>query len=142
MSNRLENTTLLPLPPETLSFDRDDAAVNMEIYARFMQHLRHVPNSRMEIKILSAIQFTADMMDYTDAQVAKVLVDLGLRSSRAAMPADFLSFADQALMRSRWDVGGPNEALLALKDHWDRTGEDKFAAFRREFSLVDERIAV
>lgn len=138
MSNRLENTTLLPLPPNTLSFDRDDAAVNMEIYARFMQHLRRVPNSRMEIKILSAIQFTADMMDYTDAQVAKVLVDLGLRAPRAAMPADFLSFADAALMRSRWDVGGPNEALLALKDHWDRTGEDKFAAFRGAYSLVNE----
>lgn len=138
MSNRLETTApQLPLPPEDV---RDN--VNMEIYARFMGHLRHVPNSRMEIKILSAAQFTADMTNYTDAQIAKILVDLGLRAKRAAFPADFLEYADQALMRSGWDVGGPNEALLDLKAYWDRIGEDKFAGFKRGYSLLDETLAV
>ena len=126
------NEAELPMPPEI------EDAVNMEIYARFMGHLRHVPNSRMEIKILSAIQFTADMIDYTDAQVSKVLVDLGLRASRAAFPADFLKFADASLMRSGWEVGGPSASLYALKAHWDKSGEDKFAAFRGDYSVIRE----
>lgn len=128
MSNQIE----LPLPPNK------DQHAEMEAYARFMQHLRNVPNRRMEIKVLSAIQFTADMMDYTDAQIAKMMVDCGLRAGRAAFPADYLDFADASLMRSGWDVGAPSAGLLALKEHWNAIGEDKFAAFRREYSLLSE----
>lgn len=120
----------LPLAPHKEHYSE------MEIYARFMGHLRHVPNGRMEIKILSSIQFTADMMDYSDAQIAKILVDQGLRARRAAFPADFLAYADAALMRSGWDVGGPSPALLALKAHWDAIGEDKFGAFSGDYPLA------
>lgn len=112
----------LPLPPD-INTDGED----MDLYARFMRHLRNVPNSREEIRILSAIQFTADMRGYSDAHVAKVLVDLGLRAPRVAFPADFLKFTDAALMRSGWEVGGPSPSLLALKKHWDQIGEDKFS---------------
>src|SRR5690606_29181979 len=52
--------------------------IETEIFARFMRHMRNVPNSRTEIKVLSSIQFTADMMDMSDALVAKILVDMGL----------------------------------------------------------------
>lgn len=124
----------LPIPRE----NEDDAS--MEIYARFMRHLRHVPNNRGAIKVLSAIQFTADMIDYSDANVAKVLVDMGLRAPRLAFSADFLEFADQALMRSGWDVGGPNTALVELRQHWDRLGEEKFTALTRRYSILDEQI--
>ena len=123
----------LPLPPEK----SDHGA--MEIYARFMTHLRQVPHRRMEIKILSAIQFTANMAGYTDAQVSKMLVDMGLRVSRDGFPADYLDFADASLMRSGWEVGGPSKGLSALKEFWDSIGEDKFAAFRKQYSLLDER---
>lgn len=121
----------LPLPPPSTEERKDD----MAIYARFMRHLRHVPNSRVEIKILSAIQFTADMMDLSDAHVAKVLVDLGLRAPRVAFPADFLSFIDQALMRSPLDIGGPNAQMVELRDFWNSIGEDKFAAFKTNFDV-------
>jgi hypothetical protein len=134
-SNSNHFGVVLPLPPQ-LGTGADD----MALYARFMRHLRLVPNSRMEIKVLSAIQFTADMLDHSDAHVAKLLVDLGLRAPRMAFPADFLKYADTALMRSDWDVGAPTHGLLALKEYWDRTGEDKFAAFKSEYSLLDERI--
>lgn len=134
MSNSNHNDVVLPLPPQITADD------DMALYARFMRHLRNVPNSRMEIKVLSAIQFTADMQDHSDAHVAKLLVDLGLRAPRLAFPADFLKYADAALMRSGWEVGGPTEGLQALKQHWDRTGEDRFAAFRGDYPLVDERI--
>jgi hypothetical protein len=109
--------------------------IELEIYARFMRHLRHVPNSREEIRILSSIQFTADMLDVADALVAKTLVDMGLRAPRKAFPASFLDHADGALMRTGWDVGGPSEALIELKAHWDKIGEDRFAAFRKSHAL-------
>lgn len=125
----------LPLPPT-----EKDAVSEMEIYARFMRHLRMVPNSRSEIKILSAIQFTADMMDLGDALVAKTLVDLGLRAPRRALPAAYLDHVDRSLMRSGWDVGGPTPSTIALKGHWDAIGEDPFAGFRREYPRVHEPV--
>ena len=131
MNDNAEKTiTLLPLPP-SLNGRADD----MELYARFMRHLRNVPNSRLEIKILSAIQFTADMMDHSDSHIAKTLVDLGLRAPRMAFPAEFLRFIDRSLMRSGWEIGGPSAAVLELKSHWDKFGEDKFAAVKGEYPL-------
>lgn len=115
----------LPLPPALT----DESRFEMEIYARFMRHLRHVPNSRMEIKILSAIQFTADIMEHGDALVAKTLVDLGLRAPRKAFPVTFLDFADKCVQRRDWHVSGavtPTN-VLALKEHWDFIGENRFA---------------
>lgn len=134
MTNLSNNDIILPLPPEQLS-ESDEMAV----YARFMRHLRNVPNSRAEIKILSAIQFTADMLDHSDAHVAKVLVDLGLRAPRMAFPADFLKFTDGAMMRSGWEVGGPSSGMVGLKDYWDVIGEDKFAPFKGDYPLQEHR---
>lgn len=92
----------------------------------------------MEIKILSAMQFTADMMGYSDAHIAKILVDCGLRAARIAFPADFLDHADQSLQRTGWEVGAPDAALNALKGYWDDIGEDKFAGFKREYAFHGE----
>ena len=125
------DNVILPLPPEA------SAREEMDLYARFMRHLRCVPNNRMDIKILSAVQFTSDMLGFSDAHVAKMLVDMGLRAPRMAFPADFLEFADHSLRRNGWDIGGPNAALKDLKDFWDRIGEDKFAGFKRDYKVFD-----
>lgn len=117
--------TVLPLPPEM----GEEGRFEMEIYARFMRHLRQVPNSRMDIKVLSSIQFTADMLDMSDALVAKTLVDLGLRVPRTALPVAFLDFVDNCFRRAVWDAeqNTPHAALVALKRHWDRIGEEGVA---------------
>lgn len=125
----------LPLPPEA----GEETRFEMEIYARFMRHLRNVPNSRMEIKILSAIQFTADMTDTSDALVAKILVDCGLKAPRKAFPVSFLDFVDKSVTRSHWDVGSPPASVVKLRDHWDRIGEDRFSHIRSaQYSVFNE----
>lgn len=133
----LSESVQLPLPP----LESKDA-MELEIYARFMRHVRLVPNSRMEIKILSAIQFTSDMMDLNDAIVAKTLADMGLRAPRRAFPESYLEHVDRSLMRSGWDIGGPSASSIDMKQYWDNTGEDKFAAFRRQYSLALEPVTV
>lgn len=135
--NKVDTKTILPLPPEKEGMESE-----MEIYARFMRHLRMVPNSRMEIKVLSAIQFTADMLDIGDALIAKTLVDLGLRAPRKAFPASYLEFIDKSLLRTGWEVGGPSASAAELKKHWDKIGEDKFAAFRRDVTVASETVFV
>lgn len=129
--------TILPLPPKTGADITAIKSEDIEIYTRFMRHIRHVPNSRAEIKILSAIQFTADMLGYSDAHVAKTLVDLGLRGPRMAFPGAYLEYADAALMRSGWEVGGPSANLKELQDHWNKIGEDKFAGIKRTYAIFD-----
>lgn len=135
--NQIDAKTYLPLPPQD-----KDAKSEMEIYARFMRHLRIVPNSRLEIKILSAIQFTADLLDIGDALVAKTLVDLGLRAPRKAFPASYLEFVDKSLLRTGWEVGGPTPSAAELKLHWDKIGEDKFAAFRGDMPTASQTMFV
>lgn len=129
-----DGDVLLPLPPDAL--ERDD----MGLYALFMRHLRCVPNSRMEIKILSALHFTSDVLGSSDAHSAKILVELGLRAPRAAFPADFLKYADAALLRKEWEIGGASEAIRELRQHWDAIGESPFAAFMGDYSYVNEEI--
>jgi len=124
--------TQYPMPPK-----KDDHAA-MAVYARFMRHLRDVPHHRIEVRVLSAIQFTANMMDYSEAQIAKMLVDMGLRVCRSGFPADYLDFADASLMRSGWDVGGPSRGLVALNDFWHEIGEDHYAGYRTQYSLLNE----
>ncbi len=115
----------LPLPPEHINMRGE-----MEIYARFMRHLRLVPNSSAEIKILSAIQFTADLLNHHDAYVAKVLVDLGLRAPRKSFPAAYLEFVDKTNLRSNLEMGGASKQTRSLCQHWQDIGEDKLAAMR------------
>jgi len=130
---------VLPLPPAAV----EEARFEMEVYARFMSHLRQVPNSRMEIKILSAIHFTADIMDTSDALVSKTLADLGLRAPRKSFPVTFLDFVDKSTMRSAWELGTPPVSVVALKQHWDRIGEDRFAGVMpRHYSTYNENMYV
>ncbi len=130
----IQTQSILPLPPLAAPMHE------MVIYTHFMRHLRHVPTSKVELKILSAIQFTADVSGHSDAHVAKTLVDMGLRAARYAFPAEFLKYTDQALMREGWEVGGPSYGLRELKEWWDCHGEDKFAAFKGAYDLVESRV--
>ena len=136
--NCLSTSVILPIPE--ISTTRDlQSAQDMEIYARFMRHLRCVANSRMEIKVLASIQFAADMLDLPDSVVAKTLVDLGLRAPRMALPSEFLDHADACLMRDDWELGSANSALKELQAHWNKIGEDRFAAFRRFYPSLAPR---
>ena len=123
----------LPLPP----LDGADN-LDLEVYARFMRHIRLVPNSRLDIKVLSAIQFTSDMMDMSDAVVSKMLADMGLRAPRKAFPEAYLDHVDDSLMRSGWEVAGPCASSVDMKRFWNDIGEDKFAPFRKEYPRVAE----
>lgn len=146
--NGLETTTremiVLPLPPglEIAMGGGHDGRFEMEIYARFMRHLRNVPNSRMEIKILAAIQFTADMLDTSEALIAKTLVDLGLRAPRKAFPGTFLDFCDNMLLRAAAKFGDdhttPPQAVSVLKGHWDSIGENRFGPLPVHYAIFND----
>lgn len=109
----------LPKAPDDHSFRSED----MDIYMRFMRHLRNVPAGDVSVKIVSSIQFTADFLVSSDAHVAKVLVDLGLRAPRQAFPASFLDYADGALSQGGWSFGGANKHIKQLHSYWVRIGD-------------------
>ncbi|MBL8638085.1 MAG: hypothetical protein JNN09_06275 [Alphaproteobacteria bacterium] len=132
--NKLETEkVILPMPPLSR-----EARYEMDVYARFMRHLRCVPSSRMEIKVLSAVQYVADMMDAADGEIAKTLVDLGLRAPRMAFPVEYIDFVDNALMREDWEVGSASASIKELQAHWGRIGEDRLAGFRRYYPALAE----
>lgn len=134
--DKFENV-FLPLPPLG-----GIESMELEIYARFMRHFRLVPNSRIEIKVLSAIQFTSDILDLNDAIVSKTLADMGLRAPRRVFPESYLDHVDRSLLRAGWDVGGPCASSVDMKRFWDDIGEDKFAAFKKDYPRVTEHARV
>lgn len=119
----------LPLPPE------DHKTSEMEIYARFMRHLRLMPKGSAEIRVLSAIQFTSDMLDINEALVSKVLVALGLLAPRGAFPSEYVNFVNKSMSRTGWHIGAPTKEMTNLIFHWDKIGGDKFAAYRQSSVL-------
>ncbi|MEM8833184.1 MAG: hypothetical protein AAGB32_01465 [Pseudomonadota bacterium] len=125
---------VLPLPPENVEQCRDE----MEVYARFMRHLRLVSNGSVNIKVLSAMQFTADLLNDSDAYIAKVLVDLGLRAPRAAFPSDYLDFVDQSAQCDKQEFGMPSKAVQDIVKHWGRIGEEQFTSVRRQSVIIEE----
>lgn len=127
---------ILPLPPTRA----DEQKFEMEVYARFMRHLRHVPGSRMDIRILAAIQFTADMMDHGDALVAKILVDQGLRAPRRAFPVAFLEFVDKAMHRFTKEMDAPQPAAMALTEHWAFIGEGETMPVATSYEAYDDTV--
>lgn len=131
--NLYNNKVILPVPAMHTTSNEE-----MEIYARFMRHLRYVPNSRMEIKVLSSIHYVADMMRISDSEVTRVLIDMGLRTPRAALPDDYIEHIDNALMRDEWELGAANASIRSLRDHWVMIGEDRLAGFRRYYPLLSE----
>lgn len=147
MSNKTENHTdnrtdvfenvFLPLPPL-----EDGQNAELETYARFMRHYRLVPNSNINIKVLSAIQFTADMLDLSDALVSKMLADMGLRAPRKAFPEAYLDHVDRSLMRNTLQDGVCCASSVDMKRFWDDIGEDKFAAFKKDYPRVEIPVRV
>lgn len=113
-----------------------------EVYHSFIGHMRAVPTSKAEIKILSAIQFTADSLHLSDAHTSKVLVDMGLRAPRLSFPLEFLDYADGALMRCGWEIGAPSAGLLALRDYWFGLGEGlQPSSFRHIHAIIREDVS-
>lgn len=128
--NKIEKI-ILPMPPEM-----QEARFEMEVYVRFMRHLRCAPTPRFELKILQAIQFTADMLDVSEEILCKTLVDLGLRAPRFAFPASYLNFADQSLMRGGLEVGAATETLKELQTHWNKLGEARLLSQRNDMPFL------
>jgi hypothetical protein len=127
---------LLPLPPLKM-----DAEFEMEVYVRFMRCMRHISNDPQNMNILMAIQFVADMMQISNMQVSKTLVDLGLRAPRMAFPEDYLELIDQLAMREMNDIYYSNHALRDLRHHWQAIREEKFLCFGISYPTLVGRSA-
>lgn len=89
--NTIQTIMALPLAP-SVDARQLHRHMEMEIYVQFMRHLRLAPHADMTVKILCAIQFTADTLNLGDDYVAKVLVDCGLQAPRKAFPHSYLRF--------------------------------------------------
>jgi len=82
------NDVIMPLYPI------EKSGLDMDICQRFVKHLRHVRSDDVSVKLLSSIQYTADILGCSDAHICKVLVDHGLRAPREGFPKCFIEYID------------------------------------------------
>ena len=75
-------------------------------------------------------------MDMADAMILKRLADTGLLDPSKAFPESYLNHVDRTLMRSGWNFLAPCETSIDMKRFWDDIGEDKFAAFQKDYAFV------
>jgi len=121
--NRHRPLTTTVLPHLTDHTDED----RKQIYMAFIHALRTDPHRRMEVRVLCAIHAAADQTDNSDAYVTRVLVDLGLRSPRLALPGDFLDHADTHLLRAKPAPCPAPPSYVELAEHWRALGDDLYA---------------
>lgn len=107
-----------PLPPTLFHKWADE----MDIYVRFMRQVRMAICSSSGQKVYRAIQISALESHRDEADVAMILVDLGLRATREAFPAGFLMSVDTAVCRMGMWGEKPTRAILDLITCW-RTEE-------------------
>ena len=119
---------IYPIAPQDLT-----KSLELDMYTHFMRHLRMIPHTREEVKILNAIEFVATMTASSEAHVTKVLIDLGLRAPRFALPASYLDYADSAILRHENSFGAANNSLKDLDAHWAVIGEQRFPAYQASF---------
>ncbi len=96
----------------------DIGSFERQIYDMFVFYLRQSNGPGLSLKILSAIEYVASCFDTNQAQIAKVLVDLGLRAPRTGFPPDFLNYVDAAMMKTSWEFGSACISIRELYDHW------------------------
>lgn len=125
MSNNLRRPiTAIVMPSIHYSGRNDDTS--REIYMAFTQSLRDTQNQSLERRILCAIHKAADRTGHSDAYITRVLVDMGLRAPRLALPSDFLDHADSNLLAThRFPIPLP-ESYRDLATHWGALGEDSY----------------
>lgn len=100
-----------------------------EIVQIFLQRFRDIPFPRDEMRVMQAIEKTANLTGYSDGVIAKILVDSGLRSSRISFPQEFLSHIDLLyLKKGRRNLSRKlKQSYADLKDFWQRSEENKFS---------------
>lgn len=102
-----------PLPPTMFHRFAD----GMDVYVRFMRHLRVSHHARASVNILLAIDAVTASTDHDALSTAMILVDLGLRAPRAAFPAVFLDLIDGSFGRDL------SPAVVDLVQHWKMTDQ-------------------
>ena len=125
---------VIELPRMTVN-KAGDAGNRHKIINHFFQCLRDATHSRPDVCILLAIQRTADATTNSDAYVAKVLVEAGLRAPRMAFPGEFLDYMTQALTCHPHHMGAANSHDKDLYAHWASIGDDPFAGIEWAMSM-------
>lgn len=132
-ASQKHHTNTVTLPTFYTAMDQSDH----EIIQLFHQNFAMSAQSRDEIKILSSIHKVADVTGQSDAFIAKILVDHGLRSLRLAFPQDFLDHLDQSYLRSEEGrfscLSGTYRNLI---EFWTTHGENPFAFIDRDYARL------
>jgi len=98
-------------------FDRVKNAIEREIVQIFLNALNH---SDQQSDVLYAIDKTSSLTGNSDALVAKLLVDNGLKAPRDCFPSDFLKHVDHIAEGQRLNFcGNINQSFRCLISFWN-----------------------
>ena len=119
----------MPVPPAESHPDH-------EYYQAFVRAMNRLPRQApVGQKLLTSIQQTADQMGTSEAHVARLLVDYGMRAPREAYPNSFVEFVDRyPIPRNAVERAALDTDVIELKDFWNGLTQQEIAidiAFER-----------
>lgn len=100
-----------------------------EVVQIFLQCFRNIQFPRDDMRVMQAIERTADLTGNSDGLISKILVDNGLRACRECFPQEFLSHIDLlCLKKGRRTLSQKlKKSHSDLKDFWRFNGDNKFS---------------
>jgi len=112
--NNKDNNIVLPI------IEQAETHEEKEITLIFLHYYRDLAVSSSDVRVFRAIDKAATLTGYSEAVIAKTLVNCGLRSSRRSLPQEFLNHVDMMLYRVH-----ACKSYKALKKFWsDTCGEN------------------
>lgn len=124
---------ILPISPAA----RD--SFESQLCQTFLRQLRQAYAGRMSVKVLSSIRYTSEAMIASEAHIAKILVDYGLRAPRAAFPKSFLDYADHSIKKQPNSKEAARYSCRELYEHWLNIGD--YSGFSKAYSHATDTLS-
>ena len=89
----------------------------------FMTYFHNIKSDDPAFKTYCAIHFAAEELHNSAENIARMLVEIGLRAPIEAFPKSFTNYIEEKQDRERWDLNGLTTAQKELASLWQEPDE-------------------
>lgn len=89
----------------------------------FMTYFHNIKSDDPAFKTYCAIHFAAEELHNSAENIARMLVEIGLRAPIEAFPKSFTTYIQEKQDKEKWDLNGLTTSQKELADIWQQPDE-------------------